>query len=248
MKLKFLTINSIDSTNEELKRMAAAGAGTTVLVADEQTGGKGRAGRKFCSPAGSGLYLSVLLRSLPFGDVQSVTPRTAVSACRAIQRVFDLRPGIKWVNDVVTENGKVAGILTEAGFKPDGSLDWVVMGIGINICEPEGGFPEEIRNVAGAILPDRLTPEEFEKTKKELSRVFLEEFFRILSDSCWVEEYRKYSIMTGKRVKVYSIAREKENGQDADVLGIGDDCSLLVRYDDGREEALRTGEVSISVN
>lgn len=248
--------------------MAAAGAGTTALAADEQTGGKGRAGRKFCSPSGSGLYLSVLLRSLPFGDVQSVTPRAAVAACRAIHKVFAIRPGIKWVNDVVTQSGKVAGILTEAGFKANGSLDWVVMGIGINICEPEDGFPEEIRDVAGAILPDRLPKEEFEKTKQELSRVFLEEFFKILNiydldqqtkskengvcarngrDS-WIDEYRKFSIMTDKRVKVYSIAKEKEQGRDATVLGIGDDCSLRVRYDNGKGESLRTGEVSISLS
>lgn len=243
--MKLLHVDTIDSTNEELKHMAAAGAGTTVLVADEQTDGKGRAGRTFCSPSGSGLYLSVLLRSIPTGDVQTVTPRTAVAACRAISRVFGITPGIKWVNDIVTPRGKIAGILTEAGFHKDGTLDWVVMGIGINICEPAGGFSKEVRNVAGSILPGPLPKESFEKKKEELTRAFLEEFFYILKTD-GIKAYRSYSVTIGKLVKVYNISKEKEEGKEAVALAIDDDYSLLVRYADGREEKLHTGEVSLS--
>ena len=146
--------DSVTSTNTVLRSLAAMGAPEGyVLAAAGQTAGKGRHGRSFHSPADSGAYFSLLLRPGPKTcDASLITSAAAVAAAEAIEEVFGLYVGIKWVNDLVLETKKVCGILTEAEFNVEsGMIDSAVLGIGINITKPENGFPEELRDVATAL-------------------------------------------------------------------------------------------------
>ena len=169
---------SVGSTNTICIERARAGAPAGyVAVACEQTGGRGRMGRQFYSPEGTGIYMSMLLRpeSVPAERVSDITTMAAVAVCQAIETVCGKAAEIKWVNDVFVDGRKVCGILTEAEFNPTvsrtqssptkataeskagtsvagGSTIFAVPGIGINVYEPEGGFPDEIKDTAGAIF------------------------------------------------------------------------------------------------
>ena len=112
---ELLCFDTIDSTNNELKRRAVSGTvDGTVILADQQTGGRGRRGRSFVSPAGKGLYLSAALRpQCPLSEISTLTAWTAVALCDAVESVCGVRPGIKWPNDLVLNRKKLCGILTE---------------------------------------------------------------------------------------------------------------------------------------
>ena len=142
---------SIGSTNDHIRALAKAGAphGSSVL-ADHQTGGHGRRGRSFHSPAGSGIYLSLLLRpDCPPQQLMHLTCAVAVAMCDALEASAGFRPGIKWTNDLVFGKRKLGGILTEIGFNTQGNVDWAIIGVGINCCQEEADFPEDIREIAG---------------------------------------------------------------------------------------------------
>ena len=144
---------SVTSTNDLLKAMAEAGAAEgTVLVAGEQTRGKGRLGRSFTSAAGKGIYLSALLRpSLPPEALLPLTGFTAEAMGRALKRAVGAKTQIKWVNDLLLNGKKLCGILTESAFSAEGRLSYVVVGIGVNVNYDRGDFPEELRDIAGSL-------------------------------------------------------------------------------------------------
>ena len=140
------------STNQLAKGQALAGAAHgTAVIADRQTGGRGRFGRAFFSPPGRGLYLSYIARPDWTAETLSLlTVYTAVAVCDAVQTVCELRPRAKWVNDLLMGEKKICGILTEASLEGEsGRLEWAVIGIGINVngCE----FPPELENIAGSL-------------------------------------------------------------------------------------------------
>ena len=233
--------DSITSTNTVLKERAESLTDWYVIVSGRQTAGRGRIGRSFYSPEATGIYLSVLLRpDLPAEQSVRITTAAAVAACRAIEETTDRTPGIKWVNDVFVEGRKVCGILTEGSLNLEtGGLDWVVMGIGFNVYEPEGGFPEEIREIAGPVAAERAGD-----LRVHLAGSFLRHFGKVcdsLAEASFAEEYRKRSIVTGQNILVL------RNGQEIPAFAedIDGECRLRVRYADGREELLSSGEVSI---
>ena len=120
-----LWYDCIDSTNTRARELARQGAAHgTVLIADRQTGGRGRLGRSFHSPAGSGIYISVILRPRCKPEkIMHLTCAAAVAMCDAVEAAAGFRPGIKWTNDLVCENRKIAGVLTELGFDKNGCVD-----------------------------------------------------------------------------------------------------------------------------
>ena len=242
--------SEIDSTNTYLKAKAVEAQHSGwrgglkewhTVIASGQSAGRGRLGRSFCSPAGTGLYLSVLLR--PAGTAESavrITTAAAVAACRAIESCTDACPQIKWVNDIFVRGKKACGILTEASVNMEtGRLDWAVMGIGFNVYEPEGGFPEEIRDIAGAIAAQRQRD-----LRSRLAAAFLVEFqslCRNLEGTDYHEEYRERSFLIGREINVL----RGDMARPALALDIDSDCHLIVRYEDGTTEALSSGEVSV---
>lgn len=233
-------VDSCPSTNTALKGRAASLPHGYVLVARSQSAGRGRMGRQFYSPDGTGLYMSVLLRpELPAGDLTLLTPAAAVAVRRAIGDLSGASAGIKWVNDVLLGGRKVCGILTETCFRGAGVPDHAVLGIGVNVCPPRDGFPEELRKIAGTVLRD-FDPE----ARWRLAALILRRFFKIydaLPDRGFVEEYRRANTVIGREVDIIfgGVSRP------AFVLDIDGDCSLLVRYPDGSEGTVRAGEVSV---
>lgn len=232
---------TVSSTNTLAKDAAEEGAPEgTVIVAAEQTAGRGRLGRTFCSPPDTGLYMSVVLRpSLAAEKALNITTAAAVAVCRAIEQLSDRTACIKWVNDVFMDGKKVCGILTQAAFEPEtGGLSYAVLGIGINVRAPKGGFPDEIRDIAGAVFEDG------EGDRCALAAAVLDAFFaeyRRLQDGAYIEEYRARSLLDGHAVTVHAPTGDRA----ATALCVDEDCRLRVRYDDGGEEALSFGDVSI---
>ena len=150
--------DKLESSNRTAKTLALEGTphGTMVLTS-QQTAGRGRLGRRFESPAGKGIYLSLVLRpGLPMTEAQAVTVSAAVAVCRAVKRLCGLDLGIKWVNDLYYNGKKVCGILTEAGADIEsGQLEWLVVGIGLNLTSRPEDWPEELRPIAGSLYPRR---------------------------------------------------------------------------------------------
>ncbi len=239
--LSFDVYDCVDSTNRIAKERGDNGAPEgLVVLADSQTAGRGRLGRSFCSPADTGLYMSVLLRpQLPAQKALSITTAAAVAVCRAIERVSDRKAQIKWVNDVYCDGKKVCGILTEAAFD-GGNMAYAVLGIGINVNAPKNGFPADIADIAASV---------YDQTKGDRNALvaavldaFFEEYAHI-EEKRYVDEYRARSCLVGKRVTV----KAPSGDRDAVAIGVDEQCRLRVRYANGREEALSSGDVSIKL-
>lgn len=240
--LSFELYDCVDSTNRLAKERAANGAAEgLVILSDTQTAGRGRLGRTFCSPAGTGLYMSVVLRPvLPAEKALLITTAAAVAVCRAIERVSDRKAQIKWVNDVYCDEKKVCGILTEAAFAGD-NMAYAVLGIGINVRDPEGGFSCEIADIATSVYGGR------GGDRCALAAAVLDAFFEEyarLSEEHHVQEYRDRSCLIGKAITVKAPTGDCA----ATALGVDEQCRLLVRYGDGREDALSSGDVSIRIH
>ena len=234
----------IDSTNNAAKHLAREGAAEgTVVVAESQTGGKGRLERQFFSPKGKGIWFSVVLRPkfLP-QEAPKCTLMAAVAVARAMTE-FGLKPGIKWPNDLLYDNKKLVGILTEMSAEMDG-INYIVIGTGINVNIAPEEFPEELRDVAtslsqmkGANLPRVKFLQAVLRALDDLyAKVQVEGFAPVL------KEWRQYSITLGQEVKVIGV-RDGEvfYGKAAD---IDDEGALLVDTAAGRQRVL-AGDVSI---
>lgn len=247
-ELKGMDISVMDqteSTNTLLKEKADAKAKEGCLViANEQTAGRGRLSRSFYSPKNTGIYMSLLLRPKHYSAAQSVrlTTMAAVAMCEAIEAVSEEKAEIKWVNDIFVRKRKVCGILTEGSFNLEsGLLDYAVLGLGINIYQPGEGFPQELSGIAGALFKEKKSD-----VKNRLVSEFLNRFYEYYTSPhprSYVEEYRRRSLVIGKNVSLTSAAYS----QSAEVLGIDDECRLLVRYPDGKEDCLSSGEISIRI-
>lgn len=234
---------SVDSTNTLLRSMAEQGAPEgTVVIANAQTKGRGRRGRTFYSPGNTGIYLSLLLRPVHADPRQTVTltAAAAVALCQAMEAISGAEPQIKWVNDIFLNGRKVSGILSEAAFGLESGVpEYVVVGVGINVYTPEGGFPPELAEIAGALW-DRPVP----GGKNRLAAEFLNRFWALYTagdPSSFLEDYRRRSLVVGKDITVIAGGAETP----ARALGIDDNCRLLVRYENGETAALSYGEVRI---
>ena len=237
--LRLREYECVGSTNAVALEAAREGeAEGLVVVAEKQTAGRGRRGRSFFSPAGSGLYMSLLLRPTIAPERAVLLTAAAASAvCGAIEVVFGIRASIKWVNDVLVGGKKVCGILVESAAGPKG-LEYAVVGIGVNLAEPEGGFPEELRAIAGAVA------EGGEERRGELASEILARLMRLyaaIERGEAVEGYAERVTPPGTRVTVLA----PDGAREATVLGTDENCRLLVRYDGGGEDALFSGEISI---
>ncbi|MGN1118851.1 MAG: biotin--[acetyl-CoA-carboxylase] ligase [Oscillospiraceae bacterium] len=238
-------LKTVGSTNVYMRDLAQKGASEgTLVVSAEQTSGSGRRGRRFFSPAETGLYMSILLRpDFSAQEAVRMTSAAAVAVCQAVEETCGAAPQIKWVNDIYINGRKAAGILTEAAFGlENGALEYAVVGIGINVYEPKGGFPEEIRDTAGAVLSQRV-PE----MRNRLAAAVYERFmaiYRMLPDSGYLSEYRKRLMWCGEEISILTGA-DGEAKTPAIMLGVDESCALLVRYENGCEGVLSSGEISI---
>ena len=231
------------STNALLREKADSGAPEgCMILSNEQTGGRGRLSRSFFSPQDTGIYMSLLLRPENYSAKEAVriTTMAAVAMCEAIESVSDEKAAIKWVNDIYVRGKKVCGILTEGSFSLEsGLLEYAVLGIGINLYPPEDGFPRELADIAGAVFQTKQ-----DDAKNRIVSEFLNRFYSYYQEADqerYVGQYQKRSFVVGKQVTILSAGKQR----DALVLGIDDQCRLLVRYDDGTEDCCLSGEISV---
>ncbi len=237
-------LDSVDSTNDELKRRAIQGAPTGVAVtAEVQTGGKGRRGRSFQSLAGKGLYLSVLLRpQVPLEQVSQLTAWTAIAVCRAVEGLCSAKPSIKWPNDVLVDGKKLCGILTELGVEAEtGALSYVVVGMGTNLSQTAADFGPELADKAVSLAMLGA-----EVRRADLARALLGELDAMNAAfpdgrEGYLAEYRRRCVTLGREIKLVRPQGETV----ATALDVDDDFSLLVRLPDGTEGRIASGEVSV---
>jgi BirA family biotin operon repressor/biotin-[acetyl-CoA-carboxylase] ligase len=231
--------SEIGSTNSELKRLAFLGAPTgTVLVADSQTAGRGRMGRSFFSPAGSGVYMSVLVRPVVLADVGLLTTFTAVAVARVLEK-YGVDAGIKWVNDLVAGGKKLCGILAEGGAYE--GQPFAVLGIGINLKKT--AYPAELADIAVSVeeltgvVPDR------EAMVADILAALAEvDLADPQNAAALMDEYRKRSVTVGRDVRVHPHSGEPYDGI---ALAKNDDGSLLVQTENGNAHTVFSGEVSV---
>lgn len=234
----------LESTNNEAKKLAAAGAAEgTVVVAEEQTGGKGRLSRHFFSPSGKGIWFSVILRP-PFlpQEAPKCTLLAAVAVAKAMAEA-GLEPAIKWPNDLLYRNRKLVGILTEMSAEMDG-IKYVVIGTGINVNIAREEFPEEIRDTAASLMEMKGEPLArvpfLQSVLREMERLYLD----VVQEGFGpvFEAWRRYSVTLGQEVQVIGVKNgEKYLGRAVD---IDEDGALLVDTEGGLRRVL-AGDVSI---
>ncbi len=235
---------SVDSTNRVAKALAYHGAmDGTIVVAEEQTFGKGRLERKFYSPRGKGIWFSVILRPnfLP-KDAPKCTLMAAVAVAEAMDR-FNLKPEIKWPNDILFDGRKIVGILTEITGEL-GKITYLVIGVGINVNISREEFPEDLRDIAASL--SEIKGENISRVK--FFRAVLEEFDKLylqVSENGFddvLNRWKKYNVTLGKNIRVIS-AGDGENFT-GKAVDLNEDGALVVDTVDG----LRTvyaGDVSI---
>ena len=224
------TAGEVDSTNLRLKEAYRAGeiAPPYLLVAESQTAGRGRLGRSFVSPPGTGLYMSLLAAFPSNTDAGKITVLAAVAVCRAIEEWTDARPKIKWVNDLFLNGRKICGILAE------GVGESVVIGVGVNLRTPPGGFPKEAglagaldRDVNAAALAGRVAR-------------YLLDGMENPNDPAVIAAYRARMPLIGQTVQYARNGQQKS----ARVTGVDEDGGLMIQGEDG-PETLRCGEVTL---
>lgn len=241
---RVICLDATDSTNNECKRLAAQGAESgLVVIAGEQTGGKGRRGRSFLSLPGKGLYLSVLLRpQVSLREVQQLTAWCAVAVCRAVEGLTGLSCGVKWVNDPLLEGKKLCGILCELGVDDDGRLDYVVVGMGVNVSQTPSDFGPELSQMATSLGQHMAAP----PRRAEVAAALITELNALWEGfpaqrKFYLEEYRRRCATTGRKVKLIQGDGERE----AFAERINEDFTLHVRLSDGSEEDIFSGEASV---
>lgn len=226
---------SVDSTNNVCKKLVADECGKAFLVvANEQTAGRGRQGKSFYSPSGTGVYFSLVLRPrASLNSTVSITTAAAVAVCRAIESLTGKEPQIKWVNDVYFNGKKVCGILTEAitNFE-DGIVDSVIIGIGINISTAQ--FPESVEG-AGSLNADI--------DRGRLIATVANELLNIATDDYkeFIDYYRTHSMVLGQKIKFIKNSVETP----ATAVAIDEHGGLEVELESGEHIILRSGEISI---
>lgn len=233
---------TIDSTNTYAKQLARDGAPEgTIVIADHQTGGRGRMGRSFSSPAGMGIYLSVILRPdcLPEA-LMHLTCAAGLAASDAVCAVTDRRPGIKWTNDLILARRKLGGILTELSVDAHTrKVEWAIIGIGINCCQRPEDFPPEIREIAISL---GLSPADRPRLIAALIQTLFTTNHGILTKKAEImEQFRARCVTIGQEI---SILRGDQVSHGT-ALSVDDEGGLHVRLTDGSLTTVTSGEVSI---
>lgn len=259
-KLNIFDIEIFDnlaSTNVTLKELAASDIPEgKVIIAERQSAGHGRFDRPFFSPAGTGIYMSLLLRPniLPT-DTPLITTCAAVAVAKALDDVTGNYAQIKWINDIFINNRKVCGILTEASFSALNSFPkYAVLGIGINVFEPEGGFPAELSDIASSAIfahsadsdssSALLTREYKNSVRGEIIARVLNNFmhyYPALGSREFLTEYRNRSLVLGQNIRIM----DTPTGTPAKAIAIDDNCNLIVELGDKSTRTLNSGEISI---
>ena len=238
-------LDVIDSTNTECKRQAMDGAPEGLVVtSEEQTGGRGRRGRGFQSPRGKGLYLSALFRpNMDPARVSDFTAWVAVAVCDGIEACCNVRPQIKWTNDIVLGGKKLVGILTELSLEGEtNALDYMVAGIGINVNQAPEDFSKEIRDMATSL--SQVLGRTVRRAELAAQIILaLDRMYAAYPEgrADYLAKYRADCITTGHQVQLITPTARRQ----AFALEINDDFNLVVELYNGKKETICAGEVSV---
>lgn len=239
---KIILLEETDSTNRIAKELARQGAPEgTLVTANMQSAGRGRLGRSFYSPAGSGIYTSMVLRpSLCAEQALRITSCAAVAVARAIEKVTGAFTQIKWVNDVYLNGKKVCGILTEAAFGAEGTaMEFAVLGIGVNVGTMQ--FPEELAEIATSL--EKETGQSIDRNKL-LAEIWNEfaVLYEQIEQGTFLEESKARSMVLGKQIVVHA----PEGSYEAKAVDLNEEGHLLIEKN-GIAECLYSGEISVRV-
>ncbi len=238
---KIVVMKTVDSTNDEVKRRALQGEPDgLIVISDEQTAGKGRFGRVWKSDKGSGLYFSLLMRpELPPSDISAITLAAGFAVCLAVREYTGCDAKIKWPNDVIIGSKKICGILTEMAAQSD-RLDYVVIGIGINVNHTE--FPEEIKYKASSLKLESGREIDrndfFVEVIRQLDIVLSSFLVSISLDD--MDKFKSICATLGRNVSVERSGKIIE-GIAVDINTAGE---LLIRSE-GKEIKVNSGEVTV---
>ena len=226
-KINLLLFDTLDSTSTYAKQNLASLPLPSLIVANEQTSGRGRRGNSFFSPKDTGLYMTLVFEAPE--NCELLTPATAVAVCKVLEK-RGIYPKIKWVNDLFLDEHKVCGILSERFIV--GGKAVVSIGIGINLTT--SAFPNELK-IAGSI--------NLECNKKTLAEEIANTLLYEANDNSTVSEYRKRLFIIGKE-----ISYQKNNVEySAKAIDINENCNLIAELPDGSIETLLSGEISIKI-
>ena len=242
-KHKYMPIfvyNSTNSTNTQAKLYAEnTSTVSAVFISEEQTAGRGRLGKNFISTSGKGLYLSLLINNkYQANEALNLTTYMAVVASSLIEELSGLDVKIKWVNDLYINNKKISGILTEGKINSDSTLDYAVIGIGINLYTQD--YPDEIKSIATDIETESGKTININAIAGKLINNFLSRLHLLGSEQI-ATRYKERSFLAGKQVIVIKPTEQ----YNATVLDICDNCALKIQKEDGSTELLTSGEVSL---
>lgn len=236
--------STVTSTNDLMKDIAIKGGNEgTVLISSNQTKGRGRFGRSFYSPKDTGIYFSILLRP-SFEAINStfITSMSGIVVCNTLKNNLNIEPKIKWVNDIFLASKKISGILTEASFTIENfDVDYIIVGIGINIYKPNEGFPLDMNDTASYILENKIPD-----LRNRLLANMLDEFYKYYSSFDLTKistEYKNLSCVIGKKILIL----EKNMTISALVNDIDEQCRLIVTLESGERKILSSGEISVKI-
>lgn len=234
------------STNQLAKQAVVSGeaAHGAFVIAQQQTAGRGRRGRTFYSPDGAGLYLSIVLepKEKTLQESLLLTTAAATAVYKAVEKVCGISLDIKWVNDLYLHGKKVCGILTEAitDFE-SGNIEFAIVGIGLNLYLSEDGYPDELKDIAGALYPNAGAASNTDRNSlvAEIVNSLMEE----MEDLKLSEVYVEHNMVPGRKIQIIDGSLSRP----AKALEICPDGRLLVQEADGSKSILSFGEVSIVV-
>lgn len=239
-------LKTVDSTNNYLKLRAQDKAiEGLVAIAEQQTEGKGRKGKSFFSPAGSSIYMSVLLKpKIKISNINLITIIAAISVVEAIYNTTKIQTSIKWVNDVMYNNKKLCGILTEASIEGEsGDINYIVLGIGINVKKIN--FPDDIKNVATSL--GNITSIDYNRNELigQLLTQLENNYNKLFSNNqCeLINSYRNYLSMLGNEINVIL----SDSTYRAKALDIDENAHLIIQLPSGEITKINCGEISIKL-
>lgn len=236
--------DTVDSTNTLAKKLAAEGAPHgTVIIAGHQSAGRGRLGRSFASPSAAGVYMSVILhpQCVP-AQLMHLTCAVAVSMCEAVESCSGIRPGIKWINDLVVGKRKLGGILTELVLDTSsGLVDAAIVGIGINVTQKPEDFPPELQDMAISLSTAAGRPIASHALAAAMIRALSQLDLSVGAKSALMDTYRSRCITLGQNIR---LVRGDEVSEGV-ALDVDDEGALTVRFLDGSIRPVNSGEVSV---
>ena len=233
--IDFQIFDTIDSTNIYAKKIVKNLTKNTIIISNSQTNGQGKFGRTFYSPANTGLYMTIVLKDkIETSKVFSITFLCALAVCKAIEKLTDVKPKIKWINDIFVKDKKCCGILTECetNLKTNISTD-IIAGIGININTVK--FPKDLKDIAISLQQNDIN-------KNQMTAEIINNFFKFynnLNIKQIIEKYKKYCFVLGK-----DICYTKENIKYiAKAIDINDFGNLIIKDINGNLQTLEYEEI-----